>query len=342
MGVDLIKIDSTSSVPKYLQIVDSVLAAVSDGELSRGDKLPSLGAVAKHFGLSINTVVKAYDVLKRRGLARATFGQGFYLSSDQIDVDVNVFALFDEINMFKEDLYTSFKSELGEGARVDVFFHHFNSKVFKSLIGDAKGCYTHYVVMPLLGDEALSALRELDAGATLLLDRRYRVDGVDFRFVGQDHTGGTRVALETGVELIREYSTLRLVEPGRTELEPFSAMIRDGASSFCRASGVPFTVEKDFDFSGIRADDVYLVVSERDLVSFVLACRRGGLEIGRDVGLIAYNDMDLREIIDTGVSSISTDFKRMGRLAAERVLDSGLPGEVIPTELKVRRSLRRC
>ena len=98
--------------------------------------------------MSANTVVKAYDLLKKRGVVRSAFGKGFFVASEAPKRLLNVFLLFDELNMFKETLYNSFKETLAERAKIDIFFHHYNAEVFNSLIADSLGRYTHYVVVP--------------------------------------------------------------------------------------------------------------------------------------------------------------------------------------------------
>ena len=335
----LIKLNPDSAVPKYLQIVESIVAAVRSSELSKGDKLPSLASVARSCDVSINTVVKAYAILKRRGLARTTFGQGFYLTTDSIETNINVFLLFDEINMFKEDLYMSFKEELGQNARIDVFFHHFNPRVFKSLVVDAKDNYSHYVVMPVPGSAASSALAALPSESLLFLDRVWGHN--ERRFVAQDHQEGTFAALSANADFVKAYSRLRVINPKAAYLDPFYEIILKGAKSFGDASGMEIVTESNPDFSKIERGDLYLTISERDLASFVLSAREKGLRLGKDVGLVAYNDTSVRELMDVGIATISTDYKEMGRSAAKRILDPSLPSEFIPTRLKIRPSIMK-
>ena len=45
------------------------------------------------------------------------------------------------------------------------------------------------------------------------------------------------------------------------------------------------------------------------------------LKIGKEVGVISYNETALKKIILNGITSISTDFQMMGEKAAELVLN---------------------
>ena len=45
-----------------------------------------------------------------------------------------------------------------------------------------------------------------------------------------------------------------------------------------------------------------------------------GLKIGKNIGLISYDDTPIKEILAEGISVISNDFALMGKRAAEMIL----------------------
>jgi len=61
----IITVDSHSTLPKYKQIVYSIEAAISDNRLKKNDKLPSVNKVSLEFSISRDTVLLAYDELKK-------------------------------------------------------------------------------------------------------------------------------------------------------------------------------------------------------------------------------------------------------------------------------------
>jgi DNA-binding LacI/PurR family transcriptional regulator len=71
----------------------------------------------------------------------------------------------------------------------------------------------------------------------------------------------------------------------------------------------------------------------------VKRCRSENLAIGKDVGLIAYNDTPMYEVIGNGITVISSDFAHMGKNAAEYVKTRQKVFEIIPAPLIVRGSL---
>jgi DNA-binding LacI/PurR family transcriptional regulator len=56
------------------------------------------------------------------------------------------------------------------------------------------------------------------------------------------------------------------------------------------------------------------------LAEFCEILKNNNLEVGKDVGLMAYNDVPLYAVVLGGLTTISTDFAKMGKLAAEMIL----------------------
>lgn len=65
--------------PKYLRIADDLRAKIVGGNLSVGDRLPSIPEITREYGVARNTAADALDVLTREGLAEARPGSGTYV-----------------------------------------------------------------------------------------------------------------------------------------------------------------------------------------------------------------------------------------------------------------------
>ena len=74
-----IRLDPSSSAPLYRQLEETLAAAISDGRLTPGDRLPSERALADLLGVSRTTTVTAYRELEARGLVRGSTGRGTYV-----------------------------------------------------------------------------------------------------------------------------------------------------------------------------------------------------------------------------------------------------------------------
>lgn len=65
--MSLIRINESSGVPIYKQIVDQVEYMIEAGQLEDGDRLPSSRMLAAHLSINRNTVARAYAELRDQG-----------------------------------------------------------------------------------------------------------------------------------------------------------------------------------------------------------------------------------------------------------------------------------
>ena len=73
------RLDPSSGVPTYLQIVQQVEHALRLGYLVKGDQLPRVREVVASLAINPNTVLKAYRELEHKGLAARRPGQGTFI-----------------------------------------------------------------------------------------------------------------------------------------------------------------------------------------------------------------------------------------------------------------------
>jgi GntR family transcriptional regulator len=75
------RLDSSSGVPTYLQLVQQVEHALRLGLLKPGDQLPKIRDVVALLAINPNTVFKAYRELEMKGLAAGRPGQGTFVEA---------------------------------------------------------------------------------------------------------------------------------------------------------------------------------------------------------------------------------------------------------------------
>ncbi len=63
----LLRLDFSGDVPIYQQIRNQVVVAIASGQLTPGDKLPTIRALAEEAGINMMTASKAYQQLKSEG-----------------------------------------------------------------------------------------------------------------------------------------------------------------------------------------------------------------------------------------------------------------------------------
>jgi GntR family transcriptional regulator len=75
------RLDATSGVPTYLQLVHQVEHALRLGYLEPGDQLPKVRDVVASLAINPNTVLKAYRELETKGLTAGRPGQGTFIQA---------------------------------------------------------------------------------------------------------------------------------------------------------------------------------------------------------------------------------------------------------------------
>ncbi len=330
----IISINPQSNQPKYKQIVLSVEIAIAEKRLKRNDKLPSVNKVSLEFSISRDTVLLAYEELKKRGIIYAILGKGYYVKSVEFSFEQRIFLLFDELNAFKENIYNSFLEVMDNKAQVDIFFHHFNIDMFKKLINESNGNYSKYIIMPTNLVDAAKVIKTLPKQDVYILDQTNN-DLNDYPSVHQNFIEDMQNGLMKGKSLLEKYRKLILIFPGNKE--PVGMV--DGFRLFCTQNAFDYQVITSFEEQIIHKGDVFIIPTDRHLVDVIEQSKKQNLQIGKDFGIISYNDTPLKKVVENGITTISTDFKIMGKTLAEMLLHSKKEQIKNPSDLIIRHSL---
>lgn len=72
--------------PRFLQIADGLQAAVADGSLQPGERLPPQRQLAAQLGVDLTTVTRAYDEARRRNLLEGRGARGTYVAAPKVEL----------------------------------------------------------------------------------------------------------------------------------------------------------------------------------------------------------------------------------------------------------------
>jgi DNA-binding transcriptional MocR family regulator len=72
--------------PRFLQIADALQAAVADGSLKPGDRLPPQRQLAAQLDVDLTTVTRAYDEARRRNLLEGRGARGTYVAAPKVEL----------------------------------------------------------------------------------------------------------------------------------------------------------------------------------------------------------------------------------------------------------------
>ena len=330
----IIDINHQSHLPKYKQIVLSVEIAIAEKRLKRNDKLPSVNKVSLEFSISRDTVLLAYDELKKRGIIYAILGKGYYVKSVEFSFEQRIFLLFDELNIFKEDIYNAFLQMMNNNAQIDIFFHHFNIDTFRKLINESNGNYSKYIVMPTNLVGAASIIKTLPKNDVYILDQT-NIELVDYPSVHQNFVKDIYDALLVGKQKLSNYQKLILIFPGLKE--PIGMV--EGFQKFCNNFSFSNEIITNFEGRIIQKGEVYIIPDDRHLVNVLEQSKIQNLKIVEDFGIISYNDTPLKKVVENGITTISTDFAKMGTSLATMILENRKEQIENESSLIVRNSL---
>lgn len=74
-------ISNKSELPIYQQIVQQIKNTIMNGDLSEGDSLPSIRALAMQLQISSITTKRAYEELEREGYIVSQVGRGSFVNA---------------------------------------------------------------------------------------------------------------------------------------------------------------------------------------------------------------------------------------------------------------------
>ena len=77
----LFRLNPSSGVPIYLQLMEQIKHAIETGALRAGDQLPTIRKLAEDLVMNPNTVVRAYRELQHEGVIELRHGSGAYISA---------------------------------------------------------------------------------------------------------------------------------------------------------------------------------------------------------------------------------------------------------------------
>ncbi len=317
---------------KIQQLVHAISEAIVSGELKEGDALPSVNRLSSDSGYSRDTVFKAYRILKETGMIESAPTRNYYVTGGSF----RVLMVLDDFSAFKEQLYQSFRSNLPDTYSVDLLFHHYNREVFRQLILNSLGRYSVYVVMNINHAGMESVLEMIDQEKLLILDMGMPSEpGVSY--IIQNFYEAVIRCMDAGLRQLKKYKELVLVYDEKRTPHPAETTL--AVKHFCENYGIGYRQVKSASGQKVHQGECWFTIHDSDLVEVIKNCRKGNLSTGVDVGILSYNDTPMKQIVEGGITVISTDFVKMGVLAAGFVKTRQNIAEVLPTSLILRESL---
>jgi len=348
--MDLIKyitINENSRVPKYQQVIDSIIHNISIGNLTMDQKIPSINMFSEEFYLSRDTVEKAYSILKERNVITSIRGKGYYISRTKLISKVNILFLINKLSSYKLRTYNHFIDAVGANSHTDLHIYHCDETLFLNLLDKNKSAYDFFVIMPhfktedlkhvSFTDNVLKAIEKIPNEKLVLLDNSKPDIRKGIIEVFQDFENDIYSALNEGLSKIKKYKKIMLIYPEKA-VYPYPRRILHGFRKFCVEHNLDFEVLNEvYDDMILKKGDLFITIEEADLVNLVKQVREDEYKLGIDIGVISYNDTPLKELL--GITVISTDFKIMAETTADMILNKKKGAFKVPFNFIERESL---
>jgi len=332
-------IDYYSATPKYLQLANCIVKAITEGTLKENDVLPSINELSFEFEISRDTAEKGYKHLKKNGVLGSVPGKGYFVKNAELNQKLKIFLLFNKLSFHKKIIYDAFVASLGDLAAIDFYIYNNDFLFFKKLISQQKDNYTHYVIIPHFldgGENVHDIINTIPKDKLVLLDKLVPGINGEYAAVYENFEKDIYNALVQANDKLSKYHTIKIIFP---EYTYHPKEILEGFYRYCQTFAFNYKVVRNVEIEPIREGEVFITLMENDLVTLIEKILNTKFKVGKHVGVISYNETPLKKIILNGITTISTDFQIMGEKAAQLILEHSTEHIEIPFYLTLRASL---
>jgi len=336
---DHISVDGFSSTPKYMQLANCIEEAVISGKIHHNGILPSLHELTYHLEISKETADKGYKYLRQLGILSTIPGKGHFVTATNVIRQRKVFLLINKLSANKKIFYDAFAEALGEHVVIDFYIYNDDFQLFKKILNGRRDGYSHYVILPHFaegGEKAYELIDQLPKDKLLLLDKPVAGVNGSYGSVFEDFKKDIYNALEKLIVPLSKYDTIKLAFPKNSY---FPKEITQGFNLFCQQYAFERSIINDIHTEEIKKGEVFICLSDNELVSFIERVKKTKLKVGEDIGIISYNETPLKKYILNGITTISADFAQMGVQAAKMILKDDLEQVKLECQVNLRASL---
>lgn len=325
MSLEII-LATEEKTPIYKQLVGQFEDAIRSGKLKSGEQVPSMNEFAAKFNISKETVKKAYGILRDKDLLVPRQGKGFYVAEQTNISKPRILVLFDKLSIYKEVLYNSLVDELGESVDITILTHNQNLELFTYYLDTYLDTYDYYVITPHFPlDEksqaqAAKLLARIPNRKLIMVDHWMSNLPGNYGAVYQDFENDIYEGLKLGLDKLKTVSVLKVITLASSL---YGAKVSRGVEKFCQENDIKYEF-MDSAPEDILPNDAFLILSSQldsGLAALARNIKAKNLEVGSDVFVISYNEFELCEVVMNGLTTVSADFKQMGRTVAQMILN---------------------
>ncbi len=319
-------ITPNGGLPVYKQLLRQFETKIRTGKLKPGDVVPSMNELSSELGISRETVKKVYSILRDQGYLEPHQGKGFYVKCPDGSERVRVLVLFDKMSIYKQSILNTFNERVGGNVDTTILLHNKDLDLYEYYLNLYLDLFDYYIVTPHfeLDEESQSRMLKLTSRIPnrklIVLDNLPAGLKGNFGAVYQDFENDAYEGLAAGLDKLKQSGKLNLII---LKSSLYGGLVYKAVERFCKDHNIKMKLFQELPES-ISKNDTFLIIGSQldsgvaDLADIIQA---HNLTIGKDVFLISYNEFPLNKVVLGGLSTISSDFSMMGRLAAQMIAE---------------------
>ncbi len=322
-------------ITKHEKIIEGICNSIEASYLNKGDSIPSINQLSSELGFARETIVKAYNELKDRGIVQSKRGLGYFVTNDDVKAKMNIALVMYGFQTFQQTFYNTLRKSLCANYKIDVYFHHNNLDVYKSILENIRMKYGVYIVAPIQKEDGEIFLKSIPPKKLLIVDR-YQYLGDHIAHITQDFEASLNSIFN---ELTMRFKRFKKVVFFFKEDSDYPIGIRDTFRAYCRRENIILEAHEEYDINLLEKNVAYFTVGDGDLWNLIKDAKDAGYSFGKDIGILSHNDSPVKSFIVGGITTFSTDFELMAKKAAKYIEARVLVKEIVPIELILRNTI---
>ena len=190
---------------------------------------------------------------------------------------------------------------------------------FNVLISENLGKFNYYVIMPHFNTDVSEVLYKIPENKLLIIDKEVPKLKGKYAAVCQNFKEDIYLSLKNNLNQFRNYRKINFIRStSKFQFIP-EGLIR-GFLKFIHESDSKARSFPILNPIQLQPGEVFIVFPDSELIYLIRKAKANNWKMGKDIGIIAYDDSPMKEILEGGITVLSTDFEAMGKTAAEMIL----------------------
>ena len=328
-----IEIKDKTSVPKYQQLIKSILNGIKEDRLKIGDRIPSINTISEEYGLSRSTVERAYVELRNKKIIKSVKGKGFYIAKTDLRTRKEVLFLVSQLDSYIIQLLNTFTDTLSKEAKIDLEIYNGDPATFKDILERKRNHYEHLVILlKFKGDKrypneypkevVLETLETIPSNKLILLGKKNKLFSGKLSQVFHDFENNFYKVLINELPNFKKYERIILtLSNDNSSFYPMNVKV--GLKRFCAKYHLDYEItDKVCEHTPLNKNTLYLLFEESDLLELIKKIKEKQYTLGEDIDIVSYRDSALKKYL--GVSVIETDHHNVVKAISEILLQESI------------------